>query len=109
MNRTFVCDRAEHIGAFTNTALRDIILGSDPKIGHWVGSWWKQPINGTGGGLHEIRVMLSQPNAYVPAFIRLFAQFGAPEYHVIIGQADPAYIASKNWPAEWATMNLVNV
>ncbi|HEY4361746.1 MAG TPA: hypothetical protein VGN17_12280 [Bryobacteraceae bacterium] len=97
------------IGAFTTTAMRDIIIGADERIGHWVGSWWKQPINGTGGGLHEIRVMLSQPNNCVHAFIRLFAQFGAPEYHVIIGPADRAYIASTNWPAKWAAKNPIEI
>lgn len=36
------------IGAFTNSPIRKIILGSDPCIGHWVGSWWREPINGAG-------------------------------------------------------------
>ena len=33
---------------------------------------------------------------------RLFAQFGAPEYHVMLGPADPAYVASNEWPTQWA-------
>jgi hypothetical protein len=97
------------LGAFTNTPIRNVILGTDECIGHWVGSWWKQPINGTHGGLHEIRIMLSQPGAYIHAFIRLFAQFGAPEYHVILGPADSAYVASTDWPTTWAENNLILV
>jgi len=96
------------LGAFTNAPIRKIILGSDPCIGHWVGSWWKEPVNGTDGGLHEIRVVLSQPDAHIHAIIRLFAQFGAPEYHVMLGAADPTYMASSNWPAQWAKLHLIN-
>src|ERR1035441_5698240 len=43
------------LGPFTNTPIRRIILGSDPCIGYSVGSWWKEPVNGTRGGLHEDR------------------------------------------------------
>jgi len=28
------------IAAFTHTPIRKMILGSDPCIGYWVGSWW---------------------------------------------------------------------
>jgi len=90
------------LGAFTNTPIRQVILGTDQCIGHFVGSWWGEPVNNTGGGLHEIRVLRSEPGAHLHAIIRLFAQFGAPEYHVILGPADPTYVASKDWPAEWA-------
>jgi len=95
------------LGAFTNTPIRNIILGTDPHIGHWVGSWWQRPVNTTGGGLHEIRVLLSQPGAHIHAIIRLFAQFGAPEYHVILGPADSTYMASSDWPTTWAENNLI--
>src|SRR5207244_4229268 len=71
--------------AFTNTPIRNIILGTDLCIGHWVGSWWREPVNSTHGGLHEIRVVLTQPGDQIHAIIRLFAQFGAPEYHVMLG------------------------
>jgi hypothetical protein len=49
------------IGAFTNTPIRKVILGTDQCIGDWVGSWWHEPVNGTNGGLHEIRIVLSEP------------------------------------------------
>jgi hypothetical protein len=96
------------LGAFTNTPLRKVILGTDECIGHWVGSWWKEPVNNTSGGLHEVRVVLSQPGAEIHAFVRLFAQFGAPEYHVMLGPADPAYMASSAWPAQWADNHLLH-
>lgn len=96
------------IGAFTNTPIRKVILGSDQCIGHWVGSWWKGPVNGTNGGLHEIRVVLSEPGKEIHAIVRLFAQFGAPEYHVMLGPADPTFVASSAWPAQWAESHLLN-
>lgn len=88
------------IGAFTNTPIRNVILGNDHHIGHWVGGWWREPVNGTNGGLHEIRVVLSEPGKEIHAIIRLFAQFGAPEYHVMLGPADPTYVASAAWPTQ---------
>ena len=96
------------LGAFTNTPIRKVILGTDQCISQWVGSWWNEPINGTNGGLHEIRVMRSEPGAEIHAFIRLFAQFGAPEYHVMLGPADPTYVASSDWPTQWAATHLLN-
>ena len=73
-----------------------VILGSDPCIGYWVGSWYGEPVNGT-HGLREIRVRCSQPNSQIHAFVSLFAQFGAPEYHVLLGPADPSFVASSAW------------
>jgi hypothetical protein len=96
------------IGAFTNAPIRKVILGSDRCIGHWVGSWWKEPVNNTRGGLHEIRVLLSEPGIEIHATIRLFAQFGAPEYHVMLGQADPTFVVSSAWPAQWAETHRLN-
>lgn len=89
------------LAPFTNTPIRRVILGSDPCIGYWVGSWWGDPINNARGGLHEIRVVCSQPGSQIHAFVRLFAQFGAPEYHVMLGQADPQFAASSAWPSSW--------
>lgn len=96
------------LGAFTTTPVRKLILGTDQCISRWVGSWWNEPINGTNGGLHEIRIVLSQPGAEIHAIIRLFAQFGAPEYHVMLGPADPTFVASSDWPAQWAETHLIH-
>jgi hypothetical protein len=90
------------LGPFSNTPIKKAIIGSDPCIGHWVGSWWGEPVNGTQGGLHEIRVMCSEPESQIHVFVRLFAQFGAPEYHVVLGPADPEFVASEAWPSVWA-------
>jgi hypothetical protein len=89
------------IRAVTHSPLKDVILGTDPCIGHWVGSWHHEPVNGTGAGLHAIKVRCTLPDRFIHANVRLFAQFNAPEYHVVIGAADPDLIASPEWPASW--------
>ena len=83
------------LGAFTHTPIRKVIFGADPCIGWWVGSWYGEPVNGTHGGLHEIRVKCSEPDSQIHVFVRLFAQFGAPEYHVLLGPADPTFCSLK--------------
>ena len=90
------------LGAFTNTPIRNVILGKDEHLGQWVGGWWKEPINSTTGSLHEIRILYNPIEADIHAFVRLFAQFGAPEYHVMLGPPDPAFVASQDWPTTWA-------
>jgi len=89
------------LGAFSHTPIRKIILGTDPCIGYWVGSWYGESVNGTHGGLHEIRVKCGASDSQIHAFVRLFAQFGAPEYHVLLGPADPAFVTSNSWPLAW--------
>jgi hypothetical protein len=96
------------LGPFTNTPIRKVILGSDPCTGQWVGSWWGESVNGTRGGLHEIRVMCSEPGSHIHAFVRLFAQFDAPEYHVLLGPADPEFVASSAWPSIWDQSRILN-
>ena len=83
------------------TPIRKIILGSDPCIGHWVGSWHNEPINETDGGLHAIKVFYNPPEADIHVIVRLFAQFGAPEYHIVLGEADPGFVASDDMPLAW--------
>jgi protein-S-isoprenylcysteine O-methyltransferase Ste14 len=95
------------LGPFTNTPIKKVILGSDPCIGYWVGSWWGESVNGTHGGLHEIRLMC-EPGSQIHAFVRLFAQFGAPEYHVLLGPADPKFVASSSWPSVWDQNRILN-
>jgi hypothetical protein len=89
------------IGAFTHTPIREVILGSDPSICRWVGSWHGEAVNETNEGLHAMKVQLSMPNSVIHVIIRLFAQFGAPEHHVVLGPADPAFIATDDWPSIW--------
>jgi hypothetical protein len=88
------------LGAFTHTPIRKIILGTDACIGHWVGCWQGDPHNAH-GGIHAIKVMYEPPSSRIHVFVRMFAQFGAPEYHIFLGQADPAYVASDEWPQMW--------
>ena len=36
----------------------------------------------------------------IHVILRLFAQFGGPEYHVVLGPADPEFVGSPDWPFE---------
>jgi hypothetical protein len=83
------------VGPFTNSPIKAVILGKDEDIGHWVGCWEREEINPP-VGLHSMRVLCSGTDIHV--VLRLFAQFGAPEYHVVLGAADPAFVASDKWP-----------
>jgi hypothetical protein len=89
------------VAAFTYTPIRKIILGSDPCICHWVGSWYGEPVNEPHGGLHAIKVQRSETGSAIHVIVRLFAQFGAPEHHIVLGDADPAFVASDEWPSAW--------
>jgi hypothetical protein len=80
---------------FTHTPIRRVILGEDPCVGHWVGSWTGKPMN-EAKGLHAMQIRASGTDVHV--ILRLFAQFGAPEYHVVLGPADPAFVNSVAWP-----------
>jgi hypothetical protein len=80
---------------FTQTPIRRVILGKDQNIGYWVGSWEGDPVN-EAKGLHAMQVRASGSDIHV--ILRLFAQFGAPEYHVALGPADPSFVASSQWP-----------
>ncbi len=83
------------LAPFKNSSIRRVILGEDQCIGHWVGSWSGEPIN-EAKGLHAMQVRASGSDVHV--VLRLFAQFGAPEYHVVLGPADPDFVHSEAWP-----------
>jgi len=83
------------IAPFTNTPIRRAILGEDPCIGHWVGSWTGEPMN-EAKGLHAMQIRSSGSDIHV--ILRLFAQFSAPEYLVVLGPADPDFVKSEAWP-----------
>jgi len=83
------------IAPFTNTPIRRAILGEDPCIGHWVGSWTGEPMN-EAKGLHAMQIRASGSDVHV--ILRLFAQFSAPEYLVVLGPADPDFVKSEAWP-----------
>ena len=80
---------------FTHTPIRRVILGEDLCIGHWVGSWSGEPVN-EAKGLHAMQIRASGSDVHV--ILRLFAQFSAPEYHVVLGPADPDFVNSEAWP-----------
>lgn len=80
---------------FSNSPIKGVVLGTDPHIGHWVGCWEGEEVNPP-KGLHALQIRCSGSDIHV--ILRLFAQFGAPEYHVVLGPADPAFVASPQWP-----------
>ena len=83
------------LAPFTKTPIRRVILGKDSSVGHWVGSWTGEPEN-EAKGLHAMKLRASGTDIHV--ILRLFAQFGAPEYHVVLGPADPEFASSAQWP-----------
>lgn len=78
-----------------HSPIRQIILGKERNVWHWVGSWAGDPVNEP-KGLHAMQVRASGSDIHV--ILRLFAQFGAPEYHIVLGAADPDFIKSDAWP-----------
>lgn len=80
---------------FRSTPIRDVILGRDECIGHWVGSWMGEEQNPP-EGLHAMKVTSAGSDVHV--ILRLFAQFNAPEYHVALGPATPEFVNSAQWP-----------
>jgi hypothetical protein len=66
--------------------LRQVILGTDRDPWRWVGSWTGEPMTEPKGA-HTIQMHASGSDIHV--ILRLFAQFGTPEYHVVLGEADP--------------------
>lgn len=80
---------------FRQSEIRRVILGEDQHFGHFVGSS-QTPQLGDPEGLHGAMVRASGSDIHV--FVRPFAQFGAPEYHVALGPADPEFVASEAWP-----------
>jgi hypothetical protein len=80
---------------FRETPIRSVILGTDHCIGHWVGSWIREEQNPP-IGLHGMKIRAAGSDIHV--ILRLFAQFGGPEYHVALGPAHAAYANSPSWP-----------
>lgn len=83
------------LAPFPHTPIRRVILGQDRSVGRWVGSWTGEPVNEP-HGLHAMKVLSRGTEIHV--VLRLFAQFGAPEYLVVLGEAAPEYVASPAWP-----------
>ena len=74
--------------------IKRVILGQD-RAGHLVGTWTGDPITESKGA-HAMQLRTSGTDLHV--ILRLFAQFGAPEYHVVLGPADPEFVRSDAWP-----------
>jgi hypothetical protein len=87
--------QAVGLAPLRNSPLRAVILGKDPCVGHWVGSW-TGPQENEPVGLHAMKVRASGSVLHV--ILRLFAQFGAPEYHVVLGAVDREFTQAPTWP-----------
>lgn len=59
------------------------LLGEANNIGRWVGCDGSSPL-GPSSGLHAVTLRMEGKEIHV--LVRLFAQFGAPEYHVVVGR-----------------------
>lgn len=83
------------IDALRQSPIRAVILGESPDIAHWVGAWSGEEMNRP-AGLHAIQLRSAGSQLHV--VVRLFAQFGAPEYHVVLGEAPEDFVNSDAWP-----------
>ncbi len=75
--------------------IRKVILGEDRDVWRWVGSWTGDQMN-MPEGLHAMQIRASGSDIHV--ILRLFAQFGYPEYHILLGSADSEFVSSDAWP-----------
>lgn len=83
------------VAPLRRSPVRSAILGHDRNAARWVGLWLGPEMNAQ-CGLHGIQIRAS--GAQLHAVVRLFAQFGAPEYHVVLGEADDDFVKSDAWP-----------
>jgi hypothetical protein len=69
--------------------LRDLIVGSSQTASYWVGGTG-DPQPADTGGLHrlELKRELRLGTEYVVCCVRLFANFGAPEYRIVVGTSN---------------------
>lgn len=80
--------------AFT-PLVQNMILGSSKDINHLVGGSFDNPPPPEDGVLHSIRWKGETVGSkhYVVVYLRLFADLGAPIYHVVVGEAFPETVA----------------
>ena len=83
------------LSPFKNSPVRQIILGENLCLGHWIGSWNGTAMNNSKGPF-AAKVLANGSEIHV--VLRLFAQFNTPEYHVVLGEADPKFVNSPEWP-----------
>ncbi len=86
------------LDALSLSPLPAIILGTDIFVWHWVGGWNRDQVTEP-KGTHALQLLERDTQLHV--VLRLFAQFNAPEYHVVIGLAHPDFANSEAWP--WKT------
>lgn len=83
------------VDALRSSPMRSIILGEERCFGYWIGSWEGDLVN-RGKGLHAMEIKAKGTEIHV--ILRLFSQLHAPEYHIVLGQADPEFANSHLWP-----------
>ena len=74
----------------------DAVMKHPNEIGRWVGCLPGDPVNGS-SGLHQVRIVPDETSGSIKAFVRLFAQFEAPEYVVLVGRLNERGAARVDW------------
>lgn len=69
--------------AVAEVPARPVVLGHTADVSRWVGGDWSAPVN-PAEGRHA--VTLTQVDGWLTAFVRLFAGYGAPEYHAVVAR-----------------------
>ncbi len=80
-----LCQVAFELGpdALASDYVSPAILGRSADIGRWVGQLPGE-LKNPNTGLHAVRIIAPEDDIHV--FVRLFAQFNAPEYVVVVGK-----------------------
>jgi hypothetical protein len=98
---------AEYGAASFVPFLPDIILGSSSRLTHYLSARISEEADNQ--GLHNLHIgwLESGVPPYLVAYVRLFCNYGTPDYMVVIGQrrldvADPPR-ASIYYDFSWAT------
>lgn len=69
------------LDSIENNFIVPIILGNSPQVGQWLGCDGKVLLNPN--NFHSFGI--SVQDGVIHCRVRLFARFGAPEYHVVVG------------------------
>ena len=86
---------------FKDSPLPDMVLGKNPDLNRFVGGWYNTPMADADIGVHAVKVFLQVQQRTIHVFLRLFAQFGGPEYQIIAGTLHPELVDKTTCPPSW--------
>jgi hypothetical protein len=68
--------------------LLDVIAGRSDDLGNWVGGGLDDPAEAASNQQHEVQLGPAHRHGrkHLAVTVRLFACYGAPRYHVIVGE-----------------------